>query len=479
MTIFKTLRGSLSFRLTLNYGLLSILTTLILIAFIHAQVIDALRGEHARQITATAQRLSIVFEEAGRTGLIAAIELTLSDRIDADREVYLLLDERGRKLAGNLDFLPPTDAKNEEIFATLIDHNGQTSDGYLRLQALPDGATLVVGHDAGEIAGLTSLIGRAAAVALFLAACLVMLATYAFRRTLDYRVGQIRRTTQQIRAGQLSRRIPPDAHADDDEFSLLNRDINAMLDRIEALMTNARHLSDTIAHNLRTPLTHISGALQSAQRAGSSQADASKAELADANQTAIDGIARVNALLEKLLQIADMQAGIRRRAFKPCRLDEIAADVIDMYEPLAEDRGIRLARKQFDAVTVQGDANLLASAIANVVDNAIKYAKSQVTIRVFRQGNHGCVVIADNGPGLPDSEYAQLGKHFYRADATSDGHGLGLTSVLEIIRLHDGTVSFGNAGFNDTNPGLRVTVSLPYTLTLEQPGLPPVSIYRG
>jgi len=448
----KTLRRSLSFRLTLNYGLLSSLTTLILIAFIHAQVIEALRIEHARQITATAQRLDIVFEEQGRSGLIAAITLTLSDRIDADREVYLLLDETGQKLAGNLDALPSIHADDAKIFATQISHQGNVGDGYLKIRRLPDGATLAVGYDASEIADLTALIGQAALVAILLAVCLVLLGATAFRRTLDYRVGQIRRTTQQIRAGQLSLRIPAQAASEEeDEFTLLNRDINAMLDRIEWLMKNARHLSDTIAHNLRTPLTRIMGALQSGQHP-----DISHAELAKANQDAIDGIARLNVLLEKLLQIADMEAGIRRRAFKPCDLAAIASDVMEMYEALSEEKGIALQRARCDAVTVAGDASLLASALANLIDNAIKYATGKVVVSVHKQNDTGCVVIADDGPGLPAAQYEHLGKHFYRLDAASDGHGLGLTSVLSIINLHGGALVFA-----DARPGLRVTVSIP------------------
>jgi len=460
MSLLKTLRRSLSFRLTLNYGLLSLATTLILVAFIHAQVIEALRGEHARQITATAQRLGVVFEEQGRAGLMAAIALTLSDRIDADRELYLLLDETRQKLVGNLDTVPPggdaANAQNGAVFAAPISHDGQMGDGYLSIQPLADGATLIVGHDASEISDLTRLIGQVAAAAIFLALCLVMLGAIAFRRTLDYRVGQIRRTTQQIRAGQLSRRVPTGtAESEADEFTLLAHDINAMLDRIEQLMKNARHLSDTIAHNLRTPLTRIMGALQSA-RSARSGAGASQADLSKANQDAIDGIAQLNVLLEKLLQIADMEAGIRRRAFKPCDLARIAADVLDMYEPLAEDKGIVLARARCDAVMVAGDASLLASALANVLDNAVKHATGQVVVQVFAQGGRGCVVIADDGPGLPAHEYEHLGKHFYRVDASADGHGLGLTSVMSIVGLHGGTLAFA-----DARPGLAVTVLLP------------------
>src|SRR5690606_28715317 len=261
------------------------------------------------------------------------------------------------------------------------------------------------------------------------------------------------RTTQQIGAGQLSKRIS--APTDEDEFTLLNRDINAMLDRIELLMKSARHISDTIAHNLRTPMTRIVGALQTAQQPG-----VPMAEVLETNQNAIEGIERLNLLLEKLLQIAEMEAGIQRRSFKPCELDVVVADVMEMHEAFAEERGVSLYRTSLDNVTLHGDVNLLASALANLLDNAIKYAASQVVIGVAKQGHTGRITIDDDGPVLPATEYEHLGKHFYRSDPSSEGYGLGLTSVMSIVGLHGGTLSFA-----DAQPGLRVIVSLPLEST--------------
>src|SRR5690606_13132598 len=132
--------------------------------------------------------------------------------------------------------------------------------GQLQIQTLDDGGLLVVGQDSSEIGEITSLIGRATVAAIVLSVLLVLLGTYIFRRELAYRVSHIRRTTQQIGAGKLSKRIS--APSGEDEFTQVNRDINTMLDRIELLLKSARHLSDTIAHNLRTPLTRIMGALR-------------------------------------------------------------------------------------------------------------------------------------------------------------------------------------------------------------------------
>ncbi|RYG21473.1 MAG: HAMP domain-containing histidine kinase, partial [Burkholderiales bacterium] len=307
-------------------------------------------------------------------------------------------------------------------------------------------------HSSGEIGYITSLIGKSTAAAVLLAVLLVFVGTFVFRRELAYRVNHIRSTTQQIGAGQLSRRIS--APLGEDEFTLLNRDINTMLDRIELLMKSARHISDTIAHNLRTPLTRTLGALRVAQQPGTSLAT-----VLEANQRAIDDIEGLNVLLEKLLQIAELEAGIQRRSFRPCELGAIVTDVMEMYETLAEDKGVALTHAKLDTVMLHGDVNLLASAFANLVDNAVKYAKSQVVIHVARDERTARFTIEDDGPGLPVTEYEHLGKHFYRSDPSAEGHGLGLTSVMSVVSLHGGTI-----GFSDARPGLRVIVSLPLDL---------------
>lgn len=450
---FRRLWTSISFRLTLNYGLLAFFSTSILIVFIYVQFSGALRTGYARQITATAQRLVATFEDGGRDALIAAIELTLSDRIDSDREIYLLLDKDGQKLAGNLAISPKFNSSNTEMFDAQVIQDGTPTRGQLQIQTLDDGGLLVVGQDSSEIGEITSLIGRATVAAIVLSVLLVLLGTYIFRRELAYRVSHIRRTTQQIGAGKLSKRIS--APTGEDEFTLLNRDINTMLDRIELLMKSARHISDTIAHNLRTPLTRIMGALRAAQRPGVSMTD-----VQEANHNAIESIEGLNVLLEKLLQIAEMEAGIQRRSFKPCELDVIVSDVVEIHEAFAEEKGISLYCAHLDNITLDGDVNLLASALANLLDNAVKYAAHEVVVNVVRQGRTGRITIEDDGPGLPAAEYEHLGKHFYRSDPSSEGHGLGLTSVMSIVSLHGGSLSFSNA-----HPGLRAIVSLPLDST--------------
>lgn len=450
MQKLSRLWSSISFRLTLNYGLLAVFSTLFLLTFVYFQVMGALRTQQYRQINTSAQRLAVVYEEGGRSELIKAIELTLSDRIDSDHEVYLLLDEHGHKLAGNLDTLPYFPSRNPDIFETSMLEDGVQTVGHLKAQYLSNGETLVLGHDLSETNDISSLIEQAILAAIVLALLLVVLGTFIFRQELEYRVGTIRRATEKIGAGQLSLRIP--LSPSEDEFTLLNRDINTMLDRIETLMQGARHISDTIAHNLRTPLTRIIGRLRTAQRPGRSLT-----EILEATQFAIDEIDNLNVLFGKLLQIAEIEAGVQRQVFRPYRLDVIAADVVDMYETFADAKGLVLTFRAEEQVTIDCDPNLLASALANLVDNAVKFARTNVHVDVMAQAaGRSCVVIQDDGPGVPPAEYERVGRHFYRLNPASEGHGLGLTSVLAIVDLHNGELVFSDAA-----PGFKVAVYLP------------------
>lgn len=447
---FGRQRTSISFRLTLSYGLLATLTTLALVVFIYFRFMDALYTQHYRQIEQSGQRLVVVFEEGNRADLIRSIELTLSDRIDSEREFYLLLDEHGTRLAGNLDSLPEVWNSSGDKLKGGIVQEAAHGLGHFKKIALPDGSILIVGHDTSEIDDIASLITRSILVAVAFALMLIAVGAYIFRSELEYRVGKIRRATEKIGAGHLSQRIP--LSGVEDEFTHLHHDFNAMLDRIEALMKGVRYVSDTIAHNLRTPLMRVLGRLREAQQPGHTPT-----EVLELIQYATEEIENLNILFGKLLHIAEMEAGVRRQAFRPCRLDIIARDVAEMYDAYADDRGLRLTVSAAEKVIVQADPDLIASAIANVVDNAIKYAATAVRIRVEEsRAGEACITIEDDGPGVAQEEFARIGRHFYRLNSSYQGHGLGLSNVRAIVRLHHGRLVFSDAG-----PGLRATLCLP------------------
>ncbi len=439
--------SSISFRLTFNYGLLAIFSILVLMAFIYLQVVGALHSQLQRQIASSTHRLVTDFEIGGSDRLIRSLAFTLSDDVDSDRELYILLNQTHEKVIGNLDAAPAS--RFSEIAETQVMKNGIPLMARLKIVSLSDGSTLVVGMDLEDINKTISLIGQACLVTLFVALMLVIVGTFIFRRELDFRVGTIHKTATKISSGQLSSRIP--LSEIQDEFYHLSHEINHMLDRIEGLMSGVRHVSDTIAHNLRTPLTRILSRLRTVQRPGHSAE-----EVLEATHFAVREIGHLNQLFEKLLQISEIEAGVYRQKFHICNFSNIAEDVIDLYSPFAEDRQRDLFLSIQGECRLLGDADLLASMLANLVDNALKYTNQHVWVNVSGDDAQLCVVVRDDGPGIPSQEYDKVGSHFYQLDPNAIGFGLGLKSVMAIVAMHDGTLSFG-----DAKPGLEITIVFP------------------
>ncbi len=416
----------------------------------YVQVFGALREEHLRQINVAVQRLSIAYEVGGREEILRMIELTLSDRIDSGQEIYLLLDEFNHTLVGNISEIPDLNNLPErQVVEVQIKHIDALSEGNVRVTKLSGGETLVVGHELGTLNELRAMLSRIIVTSMILALMLVILGAYVFSNELKYRVGRIRLLTEQVGAGDISKRITSES---EDVFGLIHHDINRMLDKIESLMQGARHISDTVAHNIRTPLTRIVGKLRETQNL-----PGVPPHVRQAQQDAIEEVESLSVLLGKLLQIAELNAGVQRQNFKACDLEVIAEDVLDLYSFFAEEKGVTLQKKKIDRVIINGDSNLLASALANLVDNAVKYAHSHASVEIKKRfDNKISIIVEDDGPGLPESEYENVGKYFYRFNNDSEGFGLGLTSVAAIIELHRGELIFSKGV-----SGLKVTIVLP------------------
>ncbi|MDY0273579.1 MAG: HAMP domain-containing sensor histidine kinase [Advenella sp.] len=446
MKIRKTW-DSISFRLMVNYGLLAFFSILVLLAFIYLQVIGTLHSQAARQATSSMSRLAGEFYLGGREGLIQAINITLSDQIDGSQEIYLLLDENGQKLAGNLEQWPKlTETNKTEVPLVLY---GTPTTARMLETRLPDQSILFTGIDLDSMNGTIRQIGQACLATIFIAFLLVMVGVHMFRKELDYRVGSIRKTAVKISEGNLSSRIP--LSATKDEFYFLSSEINSMLDKIESLMTGVRHVSDTIAHNLRTPLTRIINQLRSVQNPQYNESD-----LRAAIHRSISEIESLNKLFEKLLYISEIESGIQRQRFWQCDLQKIAANVVDMYEAYAEEKNLMLQLKSVEQARVWGDADLLASMLSQLIENAIKHARKDIRLTITTTDKHINLQVSDDGPGIPAEEYANIGLHFHQLDPDSSGFGLGMASVRAILSLHDGEL-----GFADNQPGLIVNIQLP------------------
>lgn len=454
----RQLWRSIGFRLAFYYGLLVAITMLAALAIIYMQTVGVLQQRMVRQVAASMQQLMVRHEARGTDGMAGEIANALSDGRNSDNEIYLLTDGEGNRRAGNLDQMPSLTPDAGDGVHRRVVRAGQTVIAYLVMRPLPDGGMLVVGHDLRDQESIESLVASASAAAGIVAVLLLIGGTFVFRQELERSVGAVRRTAARIAAGELQERVARSGQEGrEDEFALLEQDINAMLDRIQSLMDGVRHVSNTIAHDLRTPLTRVLVRLRTVEVG----LDGANAPQRESVATAIRELEELAVMFEKLLQIAEVEAGARRQQFAPVALHVIADDVAELYEAVAEMQGIALLREPADHAVALGDRDLLAGAAANLLDNALKYAANGGKGATVRVGTHTVdgraqLVVQDDGPGIPSAEYEHLGVRFHRLDRSTPGHGLGLASVQAVVALHGGRLQF-----SDARPGLRACIDLP------------------
>jgi len=447
------LLGSVAFRLALGYGVLVVATLAVISAALYfgtVVVID--RGIDAK-LSKLSEQLIDRFGTGDVDALERRIEQLLTDGIDQETEVFALLDADGRNIVGNVRSLGHETPPDRLTDRTIV-RDGRPSVSRLLPHRLPNGNVLVVGRDLHDVREMEQLVVRALLMGGVVALLLAVAGAALVRRQLEHRMAAIRHTALEIEAGDLSRRIPvPDA---DDEFTRLNRDINRMLDRIQRLMDGVRDVSNAIAHDLRTPLGRIRNRLDEMLRPG-----ATNEQLRDAAATSIHGIDDLIVILDKLLQIAEAESATRRQCFQPVTLKDIIMAVVELYDATAEANGVTLAVDVVGEPTTLGDKDLLASATANLVDNALKYGgKAATTVRVgAREDREGVsIVVKDEGPGIAPEERAKVVTRFYRLDRSRSlpGNGLGLAIVTAISHLHGGRLSL-----EDAAPGLVARIVLP------------------
>ncbi len=440
-------------------------TILVISAVFYYGTVGVLDRSIDGKIDSISQRLVESYGKRPPSDLLAEITQELNDGIDSDTEIFLVTDASGKPLVGNLSHWPNQTAPRGQLIDRDVIRNGKPSSARLIIRPLPQGRTLYVGRDLSEQRSIRQLVLHALDAAAVIALVLVALGAYVFRRQLEARIHEIGQTTRAIEAGDLKSRI---AISGDDEFARLSIDINRMLDRIEQLMAGVRHVSNAIAHDLRTPLSRVRSALEEALRR-----DGTAEGLASAARGAIESIDELISIFNKLLQIAEAESGLRAGTFAPVDLQRIVHDMSELYDAAAEERGVRLRVLTQGPIWASGDRDLLSSAVASLIDNAIKYAGSGSSVELSAQhATFGpSIVVEDNGPGVPEAELSRLPERFYRVDRarTQPGNGLGLAIVSAIAALHGGRLQLSNAA-----PGLRVAIVLPIPTAeaARSPGVP-------
>ena len=453
--------SSLAFRLALSYGGLLVLTMAIVLAVFYVQTVGVVRVRLDKQAENHVRRLTEHSAKYGPGALESEILQTIRDGVNTDTEILILMNPQGETIVSNAEVYPPRKLSIMGVRELTVKRNGRLMVGRVAVVEMPNGNLLAVGSDMQLQRDMEELFGQASLLAAVAACIMALIGAMVFRRVVDERAAAIRNTMSRVAAGDLRQRIPVDQRGD--EFTLLNRDINAMLDRLEQLMEGIRHVSNSIAHNLRTPLTRILLRLRNAQQASPEMQSATLALVAEE-------VAELGVVFEKLLQIAEVESGASRKSFAPVDLQALLVDVVDFYEPLVEDAGGILRLDVQQGVQALGDGDLLASAVSNLVDNAIKYGASSddvhgadVLLRAApaqEQGSDGAwgveITVQDQGPGADPQTLEKMTTRFYRAESDRPGYGLGLASVLAIVQLHGGKLSFHNA-----NPGMVARIWLP------------------
>lgn len=348
-----------------------------------------------------------------------------------------LFDSDGHRIAGNIENLPsdlPPNLAPRNIFLVRLDAFGRERQRARSVARQLDGnQTLVVGRYVEDFTRTAEISRRALTLGLVPALCLSLAAGVFLSIRAQRRVEEVNRKVQRIVDGELRERLP--TRGTNDPFDELARLVNCMLDEIEVLVRRLEGVGDDIAHDLRTPLTRVRISLERARQ---------KAENLDELRGCVDralvGLDQSLAIITALLRISEIEHSRRMDGFRNVALGDLVREVGDLYEPIAEDKKVDFAVRAEAESSVHGDRDLLFEAIANLVDNAVKFTPQggRVELSLLRQGNEAVVRVRDNGPGIPADEGELVTRRFYRSDKSrgEPGLGLGLSLVSAIAKLH-------------------------------------------
>ncbi|VAW80959.1 Sensor protein basS/pmrB [hydrothermal vent metagenome] len=447
---------SFSFRLAFTYMALFGASVLLLLWFIYWSTAAYMSRQADVTIAAEITGLSERYDMDGLAGLIEVINERLS-RKPTGSSIYLLTTAITTPIAGNLNRWPTVQADKDGWLNFRLENAGRNKkDVHLaraRSFTLSGGFHLLVGRDIYELEETQQRIIHTLILGFAITLVLGGVGGFVLSRRVMKRLEAINTTSREIINGDLSRRIA--LQHSGDEFDSLAGNLNAMLDRIEELMEGVRRVSDSIAHDLRTPLARLRNRLEllrTEQEKNHQDPTLTEQALNDA-----DGLLKT---FNALLRIARIETRQHKEAFSETDMGALLHDVVELYEPLAEEKGQSL-RLQVDAdVNMQGDRDLLFQAMANLLDNAIKYTPPQghIEITLEKQDDSARISIADSGPGIPESEREQVFQRFYRLEKsrTTPGNGLGLSLVAAVARIHGMTLRL-----EDNQPGLRIVCEFP------------------
>ncbi len=446
-----------AFKLLAAYLLVFAFFALFMIGYVAWHTRQLIEVQVAENVAGEVRFLSDQYRMGGIQRLVLAIDRRTRR---PGSSIYLLVNFGGEVLASNVSDLPLglLDSSGTRLtpYRRSDEPGAKENLAFVQVFLLPGGYRLLVGRDIEERDTVRQLVVRPAQGALVLILVLgVVGGVFVTRRVLK-RIDSMTATSETIMAGDLSGRLA--VNGTDDEFDRLAHSLNTMLDRIEGLMVGLKEVSDNIAHDLKTPLTRLRNRAEEALRGASSETQWRAALETTIEES--DGLIRT---FDALLMIARAEAGHARDTMVDLDLKDIAENVAELYEPLADEQGLDLT-VEAEAISVHGVRELLAQALSNLVDNAIKYGlppdggRGRITVSLRREGDTAVLAVADAGAGIPAGDRERVVERFVRLDASRSrpGSGLGLSLVAAVARLHGGSLDISDAA-----PGLRVSLRLP------------------
>nr|WP_279292665.1 ATP-binding protein [Methylobacterium goesingense] len=444
-----------AFKLSFAYLVVFATFALLALGYVAWNASRALDDQMVSTIEAEINGLSEQYKLGGLRRLISAVERRAGE---PGASLYLVTNAAGERIVGNIDALP----------TGLIVDPGQTEANYARIGGtqtlehraimqifvLPGGFRLLVGRDVAERDRLRAVIVRTFGSSVGLVVLLGVFGAWFIASRVLKRVDAMTETTRRIMAGDLDGRLA--VAGTGDELDRLARNLNAMLERIGELMRGLRDVSDNIAHDLKTPLTRLRNRAEEALRT---------AETPDALRTAMEGVIEESdgliRIFNALLMIARLEGVNAREDFQTFDVAAVVQAVAELYEPLASEQGLTLHVETEGApLILRGSRELIGQALANLVDNAVKYGgpSGEIRLSAARAGEALRLCVADSGPGIPSEARGRVLDRFVRLEEARSrpGFGLGLSLVNAVVRLHQGTLAL-----EDHAPGLAVVITLP------------------
>ena len=463
MTALTKLFRTTTFRLSLTYLALFSAAAIVAIVYIYWNTTVLLSRQLNQTIDAELKGLA----EQYRAGGLDQLVRTVAERsATPGNSLYLVADSEGRRLAGNLSAVTP-DLWNslgpvEFVYRRPAAGGVENRLAFANVFRLPSGNRLIVGRDIEDRRELARMVRSAMLWGLGVMAVFGIGGGYWVSRKLLARIDALSDTSRTIMEGDLTGRLP--VNGSGDELDRLAQSLNLMLARIEQLMAGLREVSDNIAHDLKTPLNRLRNRVEAALR--EPYGEPVYREALERTIEEADGLIKT---FNALLSIARIEAGAGGENRESLDVSALLRDVAELYEPVAEERGLVLKADAQAPIFIRGDRQLLGQAIANLIDNAIKYgtseaaengpgAQPEVEVSAEAKGSMAEIVVTDRGPGVPASDRERVLDRFVRLEASRSepGSGLGLSLVAAVARLHGGTLRL-----EDNEPGLRVILALP------------------